>query len=82
MRAARVARGSFVLMLGLAGCAPSLATLQPANVAPAGHFQMTAGMEVAVPTGTIIRSIDAGKSLGDTAVATGDAVGRPKAAGV
>jgi hypothetical protein len=71
MQEARVARGAFVLMLGLAGCAPSLATLQPANVAPAGHFQMTAGMEVAIPTGTISRSIDTGKSLADLAVAQG-----------
>ncbi len=51
----------------LAGCAPSLATLQPAHVAPKGHVQATAGMEIGIPTGTIIRAVDAGQTLEDAA---------------
>ena len=46
-----------------AGCAPSLATMQPANVAPKGHFQATAAIEIGAPTGTIIKIIDTGRSL-------------------
>jgi len=53
------------LLLGvLAGCAPSLATLQPAHVAPRGHLQATAGLEFAVPTGTLVSAVDAGRALG------------------
>jgi hypothetical protein len=59
------------LVLGAVACAPSLSTMQPAHIARPGDFQMTAAMEVAVPTGTIIRAIDAGKSLSDTALAQG-----------
>jgi hypothetical protein len=47
------------------GCAPSLATLQPAHVAPKGHVQATAAMELGVPTGTVARVIDTGRSLAD-----------------
>jgi len=47
----------------LTGCAPSLATLQPAHVAPRGHLQVAAGLEVAVPTGTLVNAVDAGRSL-------------------
>jgi hypothetical protein len=50
-----------------AGCAPSLATMQPAHVAPKGHWQATAGFEVGVPTGTISTIIDTGKTLSDVA---------------
>lgn len=49
------------------GCAPSLATLQPAHVAPRGHAQATLGMEIAIPTGTIARVVDAGESLANEA---------------
>ena len=45
------------------GCAPSLATMQPAHVAPKGHFQATTAIEIGAPTGTIIRVIDTGKRL-------------------
>lgn len=51
----------------LAGCAPSLATLQPAHVAPRGHVQVTAGLEVAVPTGTLVNTVDAGRTLARSA---------------
>jgi hypothetical protein len=49
------------------GCAPSLATLQPAHVAPKGHVQAVAGFEIGVPTGTIARTVDVGQSLGKQA---------------
>jgi len=41
----------------------SLSTMQPAHVAPKGHVQATAGIEVSAPTGTFTRVIDAGKAL-------------------
>jgi len=50
-----------------ADCAPSLATMQPAHVAPQGHFEATAALEVGIPTGVIVRTIDAGKTLSDAA---------------
>ena len=55
-----------VLALG-AGCAPSLATMQPASVAPKGHVQVTAALEVGIPTGTLGAVIDTGKTLSDVA---------------
>jgi hypothetical protein len=59
------ARVLFPLTAGfVGGCAPSLATLQPAHVAPKGHIQAAAGFEVGVPTGTIATVVDVGQSLG------------------
>jgi hypothetical protein len=54
-----------------AGCAPSLATMQPAHVAPKGHVQATAAFEVGIPTGTIGSIIDSGKTLSDIAQSQG-----------
>ena len=54
-------------LVTLAGCAPSLATLQPAHVAPKGHVQVTAGMEVGIPTGTVGKVVDAARTLAETA---------------
>jgi hypothetical protein len=51
--------------LPAAACSPSLATMQPAHVAPKGHFQATGALEVGVPTGTIVRTIDAGRTLAE-----------------
>ena len=64
-----VAIGPTVMTLGmlLVGCAPSLATLQPAHVAPRGHVQATAGIEIGIPTGTIDRAYDAANALTDAA---------------
>jgi hypothetical protein len=53
-------------LVGL-GCATSLSTFQPAHVAPKGHAQAEAGIDVSVPLGTIVRVVDAGKSLVKTA---------------
>lgn len=62
-----VGPGSAMIGLLLGGCAPSLATLQPAHVAPKGHVQATAGMEIGIPTGTIIRAVEAGEALENAA---------------
>jgi hypothetical protein len=57
-----------IAALSLSGaCAPSLATMQPAHVAPKGHVQATVGFEISAPTGTISRIIDTGKTLSDVA---------------
>lgn len=50
-----------------AGCAPSLATLQPAHVAPRGHAQATLGVEIGVPKGTVDDVIGAGRRLAEAA---------------
>ena len=55
-----------------AGCAPSLATMQPAHVAPKGHFEATAAIEIGVPTGTVTRIINTGNNLSQTAINNGD----------
>jgi len=55
-----------------AGCAPSLATMQPAHVAPKGHFEATAAIEIGLPTGTIKRVIDTGDSLSHDAINQGN----------
>jgi hypothetical protein len=56
------------LALGfLCGCAPSLAGLRPAEVAPKGHVQATAGVEVGIPTGTLARTVDVARDLAHAA---------------
>ena len=47
----------------LSACSPSLSSLQPAHVAPQGHVQATAAVEASVPTGTLSRTVDAGRTL-------------------
>src|SRR4051794_40197408 len=47
----------------LAGCAPSLSTFQPAHLAPPGHIQAEAGLEVGIPTGAILTAIDTAEDL-------------------
>ena len=58
-----------VAVLGAAGCAPSLATLQPAHVAPRGHVQVAAGLEIAVPSGGVDKVVDAAQTVADAAQA-------------
>ncbi|MES1206535.1 MAG: hypothetical protein ABUS79_11415 [Pseudomonadota bacterium] len=53
--------------VAVTACGPSLATLQPAHVAPKGHLQVAAGVEVGVPTGTISRVLDSGVTLSKAA---------------
>jgi hypothetical protein len=50
-----------------AGCAPALSTFQPAHVAPKHHVQAEVGMDVSVPTGTIIEAIDVGTTVAEVA---------------
>jgi hypothetical protein len=45
------------------GCAPSLAGLRPAEVAPKGHVQTSVGFEVGIPTGTLRRTVDVARDL-------------------
>lgn len=53
-----------VALLGCGlGCAPSLATMQPAHVAPRGHVQATAAVEVGVPKGGVDAVVDNGRAL-------------------
>ena len=51
-------------MIALASaCAPSLATLQPAQVAPRGHATAAVGFEVGIPVGTLPALITVGRDL-------------------
>lgn len=50
-----------------AACAPSLAGLQPAHVAPAGHVQAAAAFELGVPTGAIHDVVETSRTLGEIA---------------
>src|SRR5437660_8217188 len=59
-------RGVLLGIVGVAGCAASLSSFQPAHVPARGHVQAEAGFDVSVPVGTIERTIDAGKTLSRT----------------
>lgn len=50
-------------LASICGCAPSLAGLRPAEVAPRGHVQAVAGVEVGIPTGTVASIVDASRDL-------------------
>jgi hypothetical protein len=54
-----------VLLLAVAAvsCAPALSSFTPAHVAPAKHVQAELGMDVSVPTGTLVRAIDASSAI-------------------
>jgi hypothetical protein len=52
-----------------AGCAPALSTFQPAHVAPKHHVQAEVGMDVSVPTGTIVDAIETGVNTAVVAAA-------------
>ncbi len=54
------------LAIACAACAPSLSTFQPAHVAPRGHLQAGAGLDLAFPLGTIVKATDAAKALVDS----------------
>jgi hypothetical protein len=49
--------------LGLAACAPSLSTFQPAHVAPKGHVAASVGVEGGASVGAFVDVIDRGKEL-------------------
>lgn len=46
-----------------AGCAPALSSFTPAHVAPKKHAQAELGMDVSIPTGTLVRAIDASDAI-------------------
>ncbi len=53
-----------VLVPGFAlGCAPTLSSFTPAHVADKGHVQAEIGMDVSIPTGTMVRAIGASDEL-------------------
>jgi hypothetical protein len=54
-----------VLLLAVAAvsCAPALSSFTPAHVAPVKHVQAELGMDVSVPTGTLVRAIDASSAI-------------------
>lgn len=54
-----------VPLMVLGGCAPSLSTFQPAHVAPKGHWQVGAGLELSVAPGSIADAVDTAKSVVD-----------------
>jgi hypothetical protein len=60
-----------VVAIALAACAPSLSTLQPANVVGKGHVRAVAALEVGEPLGVLDDLVDRGKTL-----ATASAKGR------
>jgi hypothetical protein len=45
------------------GCAPALSSFTPAHVAPKKHVQAELGMDVSIPTGTLVRAIDASDAI-------------------
>jgi hypothetical protein len=47
----------------MVACAPPLSGFQPAHIAPPGHLTAEAGIDGSVPAGTIVRVVDAGKTL-------------------
>lgn len=61
------AAGFALLSVFAAGCAPALSTFQPAHVAPKGGVQAEAGMDVSVPTGSVIGLINSAKTLSSAA---------------
>jgi hypothetical protein len=60
-------RRALLVLLLASGCATSLSGFQPAHVAPKGGVTAEAGFDVSVPTGTIIRTIDAAETLAKVA---------------
>jgi hypothetical protein len=52
-----------LLVLLASGCATSLSGFQAAHVAQKGHVTAEAGMDLSLPTGTIIRTFDAAETL-------------------
>ena len=55
--------GATSVAIALLACAPALSTFQPAHVAPVGHIQAAGGLEVAIPTGAILDTLDTAKNL-------------------
>jgi hypothetical protein len=51
------------LACAASACAPALSSFQPAHVPDKGHVQATAGMDVAIPTGSLKKAVDAADAL-------------------
>lgn len=59
------------LLSGL-GCAPSLATMEPARTTPEGHFQMTTSLDVTDTSGPIRDTIEEVREVGGGRMSRGD----------
>lgn len=62
-----VRAGVALVVVGIAACAPSLSSFQPAHVARKGHFQASGGMEFSVSTASVSNLIDSAKVLTEAA---------------
>ncbi len=58
---------AMLVVVTLSGCAAALSSFQPAHVASKGSVRVETGMDVSVPTGTIFKVVDAGKTLAGAA---------------
>jgi hypothetical protein len=56
-----------VLAAVAGGCASAISSFTPAHVGPKGQWSAQAGIDVAVPTGSIGSLVDAGKALAEAA---------------
>jgi hypothetical protein len=54
---------ALLLAVAALSCAPALSSFTPAHVAPVKHVQAELGMDVSVPTGTLVRAIDASSAI-------------------
>jgi len=60
-----------LLFLSSSGCATALSSFSPAHVPQKGKFQAEAGIDISVPTGSILRTIDEAKDAAAVASSTG-----------
>jgi len=56
-------RRALLVLLLASGCAATLSGFQPAHVPDQGHVSAEFGWDVSAPTGTISRTLDAGRTL-------------------
>ena len=55
------------LVVGLAlssACSPTLSSLEPARTIPAGHVQMSSGLDVSIPSGDIREALESAREMG------------------
>lgn len=47
-----------------AGCSPTLSSLEPARTIPAGHVQVSSGLDVSLPSGDLRDALEAARGMG------------------
>lgn len=67
MRQSRLGLCPVALLALLPACAPSLSSFQPAHVPAKGHIGAEGGWDISAPVGTIMRTIDAAKTISQAA---------------